>query len=484
MIWLLVRAGIYVALLAAAAWGIGVLLDTPGGIEITWAGRAYAFDPLTFVALFLAAVLALWIVWKLVGLLLATVRFFTGDETAISRFFGRSRTRRGLEALSGGLIALAENEPRKALAKAERAGKLLDKPELANILAAQAARAAGQTEKAERYYKALARHDRTQALGVRGLLEQAAEAGDKERARKLAERAFALRPRDGEIMNRLFDLQTDSGDWAAARRTLAAEVRAGELPREVGARRDAVLALAEARAAMETGDEAKAREAALEAHRRSPALAPAAVAAAKQLAQDGQVGKAEKALRQTWKQSPHPDVAAAFAALIPDESPEQRRKRFQALIAENRDHPESRMLEAELALAAEDFPLASRALGDLAEKSPTTRSLAIMAAVERGSGAADHVVRAFLARALAAPRGERWTCEVCGHVHEEWTPVCTECRAVDSLAWKQPEGAGESASAEQALLPVILESLGRPKAEGSGEEPGEAETEAETRKAS
>ncbi|MGM0586680.1 MAG: heme biosynthesis protein HemY, partial [Pseudomonadota bacterium] len=350
-----------------------------------------------------------------------------------------------------------------------------DKPELANILAAQAARAAGQEEKAERYYKALARRPKTQSLGVRGLLEQAAERGDKERARKLAERAFALRPRDGEIMARLFDLQTDSGDWAAARRTLAAEVRSGELPREVGARRDAVLALAESRAAMEAGDPARAREAALEAHRRSPALVPAAVAAARQLGEDGQVGKAERALRQTWKQSPHPDVAAAYAALIPDESPEERRRRFQSLISENRDHPESRLLEAELALAAEDFPGARKALGDLYETRPTTRSLAIMAAVERGSGAEDHVVRAFLARALSAPRGERWTCEVCGHVHEEWTPVCDSCKAVDSLAWKQPEGAGESSAAEQALLPVIMASLaGETEQTAEADEPSEA----------
>ena len=459
MIWLLLRTALFVALAAAVAYGIGVLLDTPGGIEITWAGRAYAFDPLTFVALFLAAVLALWIAWKLIGLAVATIRFLTGDETAIHRFFGRSRTRRGLEALTNGMIALAENDPRKALAKAERAGRMLDRPELANILAAQAARQAGQQDRAETYYKALARNPKTQALGVRGLLEQAQEKGDDARALKLAERAFALRPRDGEIMSRLFDLQTGSEDWASARRTLAAEVRTGALPREVGARRDAVLALAESRAALEAGDESRARDAALEAQKRSPALAPAAVAAAAQLGRDGQPAKPEKILRQAWKLAPHPDLAAAFAALHPEETPEARRKRFRALTAENHDHVESKLLEAELALAAEDFPAARKALGDLPQTRPTTRTLAIMAAAERGMGADDHVVRAWLAKALSAPRGEAWTCENCGHVHETWSPVCGECQAVDTLSWKQPSGAGESRTAEMALLPVILASL-------------------------
>lgn len=460
MVWLVVRAGIYVAVLAAIAWGVGVLLDTPGGIEIAWGGRSWALRPIEFVALFLGAAFLLWLALKAVQFLLAVVSFLSGDETAITRFFGRSRLRRGLDSLSGAMVALAEGDAKRAMDKTERAGRLLDRPELANLVGAQAARQAGADEKAERYLKALARNPRTQAVGLKGLLEQAAAQGDVERARRIAERAFALRPRDAEIMGRLFDLQTGSGDWAAARRTLSAEVRAGALPREIGARRDAVLALAESRAAAEAGDKGRAREAALEAHRLSPGLTPAAVAAAKALAEEsGGLAKAERALKRTWRQAPHPDIAAAFAGLKPDESPDQRRERFQGLIAENRDHVESRLLEAELALAAEDFPAALKALGDLAESRPTTRSLAIMAAAERGSGSPDHVVRGWLAKALSAPRGERWVCEACGSVQDEWGPVCDECRAVDSLVWKQPEGAGESKAAETALLPVILGSL-------------------------
>src|SRR6056297_1558621 len=247
---------------------------------------------------------------------------------------------------------------------------------------------------------------------------------------------------------------SSASDLAAA---TAAGVSAGE-------RRCASSAASRARplspASAAARDKGRAREAALEAHRLSPALTPAAVAAAKSLAEEsGGVAKAERTLKRTWRQAPHPDIAAAFADLKPDESPSERRERFQGLIAENRDHVESRLLEAELALAAEDFPAALKALGDLAESRPTTRSLAIMAAAERGSGSPDHVVRGWLAKALSAPRGERWVCEACGSVQDEWGPVCDECRAVDSLVWKQPEGAGESKAAETALLPVILGSL-------------------------
>ena len=121
----------------------------------------------------------------------------------------------------------------------------------------------------------------------------------------------------------------------------------------------------------------------------------------------------------------------------PNETPEARRKRFDSLdIHAAPAHPESRLLSAELALAAEDFPAARKALGDLAETDPTTRSLALMAAIERGQGAPDAVVRGWLARALDASRGPQWICDKCNQVHTAWVPVCENCGAFDTLDWK------------------------------------------------
>lgn len=463
MIWLLIRVAIFIAILIAATFGVATLLDTPGQVVIEWNGRTHVFsEPIHFVGALLVGFAGLWLAFWLLGLLIAVVRFVTGDETAVDRFFNASRERRGVRALTQGMIALGEGDGRTAMEKTEKAARLLDTPELTNIIGAQAAARAGDKAAETAYLKALARTERTKAIGVKGLLAQAVDEGDEARAKLLAERAFALRPKDGEVMDALFDLQTGSGDWAAARRTLAAEVRTGALPREIGARRDAVLALAEARVALENGDAARARDAALEANRRAPTLAPAAAAAARALASSGGQRKAERILRKAWKAAPHPDLAAAYAAIEPDEDIAARRRRFVALIDENKSHPESRMLDAELALAAEDFPAARAALGDLAETMPTTRTLAIMAAVEKGMGGEEQVVRAWLARALSAPRGERWTCEACGHVHADWQPVCGGCKAVDTLAWIQPKGAGETTETATALLPLVMGALTKP----------------------
>ena len=59
------------------------------------------------------------------------------------------------------------------------------------------------------------------------------------------------------------------------------------LPRDVGTRRDAVLSLADARAALAEGDTARGNEAALQANRLAPTLIPAAALAARVQAAHG-----------------------------------------------------------------------------------------------------------------------------------------------------------------------------------------------------
>ena len=109
MIWLLIRVAIFLAILIAATFGISQLLDTPGAVEITWANRQYSFSPLTFAGLVLGGFAALWLLFWALGLLVAVIRFVTGDETALNRFFTASRERRGVRALTQGMIAAVQS---------------------------------------------------------------------------------------------------------------------------------------------------------------------------------------------------------------------------------------------------------------------------------------------------------------------------------------------------------------------------------------
>ena len=456
MLWSLLKVLVFVAIIAALTLGAGYLMEMGGGAVVQMAGREFVLSPLQLVMGAIVLIVALWIVLKLLSLLVATLRFINGDETAITRYFSKSREQKGYQALSEGMMALASGDGSSAMSKAAKAEKYLAKPELTNLLTAQAAEMAGDHRKAEETYKKLVQVEATRFVGVRGILKQKLAEGDTDTALKLAERAFALKPKHEETQDILLKLQAQGSDWAGARKTLAAKLKSGSLPRDVHKRREAVLALSQAEGVLNDGNDIEAGEAAIEANRLSPDLIPAAVMAARSYIEQDKKRYAVRVLKKAWDVQPHPELASAFAEIEPDETPEQRIKRFEKLVKATTDHPETKMLKAELFIAAEDFPSARRALGDLVETAPDARSLTIMAAIERGEGGSDAVVRGWLARALSAPRGPQWVCEACNHIHAEWEPVCANCTSFDTLSWKSPPQAQIVEPTGVAMLPLIV----------------------------
>lgn len=457
MLWSLVKIILFVAIVAALALGAGYLLESSGGVQIQAGGTEYTLGPLQSVIGIVLLVLVVWLAIKLFGLAVATLRFLNGDETAMTRYFDRNRERKGFEALSDGLMALASGEGSLAMAKASKAERYLNRPDLTNLISAQAAEMAGDTKKAEVVYKRLLKDERTRFVGVRGIMKQKLADGDTDTALKLAEKAFALKPKHEDTQNVLLNLQAESEDWTGARETLGAKLKHGTLPRDVHRRRDAVLALSEAKDVMLSGSTIEAREAAIDANRLSPDLIPAAVMTAQGYIEQDKPKYAQRVLKKAWDMKPHPDLAATFAEIAPDETPQARIKRFKSLVKSQSDHAETKMLMAELQIANEDFPAARKALGDLIETDPSARSMTIMAAIERGEGAEDSVVRGWLTKALSASRGPQWVCNNCHNIHTQWAPVCGNCSSFDTFEWKTPPQGETVIPAATQMLPLIVD---------------------------
>ncbi|PKP75616.1 MAG: heme biosynthesis protein HemY [Alphaproteobacteria bacterium HGW-Alphaproteobacteria-6] len=456
MIWSFIKIALFVAVVAALTLGAGRLAETGAGIRLSLGNTEFSLGPVQALIAALAVFLAVWLVLRLIGLAVALLRFVNGDETAISRYFDRNRERKGYQALADGMMALASGEARLALSQATRAERFLRRPELTSLLTAQAAEAAGDSRRAGEVYRRLLADDRTRFVAVRGLMRQKLAEGDTETALKLAQKAFSMKPRHEEVQDTLLQLQTAKGDWSGARQVIGAKAKQGLLPRDVYRRRDAILALQEARGVFDEDAPIEAREAAIAANRASPDLIPAAVLAARSYVLAGKPKYATRILKKAWEAEPHPDLAAAFAAIEPAETPTARQKRFSALLALRPEHDESRLLRAELAIAAEDFPAARRALGDLAERHPTARALTMMAAIARGEGDDDATVRGWLTRALTASRGKQWVCDKCHQIHADWTPACGNCGGFDTLSWREPVQDSVPMPKGSEMLPLIV----------------------------
>ena len=451
---------LFLMIVVAIAFGATYLMDGEntiiGDLMITLGGVEYTLSAIEAVIVLTLLVILIWIGLKLMSLLVATLRFINGDDTAISRYFNRSRERRGYRALSEGMMALASGDADAAMSKAGQAERYLQQPTLTNLLAAQAAEMSGNTTRAEQIYKELIKDPQTRFVGVRGIMKQRLATGDTDVALQLAQKAFELKPKHDEVQDVLLQLQAKSHDWQGARKTLGVKLKQGKIPRDVHKRREAVLALSQAAEVIDEENSIEKRETAIEANRLSPDLLPAAAMAAREYIAQSKPKLAVRVIKKAWESQPHPDLAAAFSEIAPNETPQERLKRFAQLSKLSPMHIESRLMMAELNLAAEDFPAARRALGDIVENEPDARALTIMAAIERGEGSSDEVVRGWLTKALSAPRGPQWVCDKCNTIHSDWVPVCSSCDALDTLSWKEAPQNEMQTSTGIEMLPLLM----------------------------
>jgi HemY protein len=424
LITILVTAGLLAAGMAWLADREGALLITLGQYEVRMSVGVAVGLIIAFVAILFFTLRAAAALWR--------------TPAWLSEWWRARRARKGYQALSQGLVAAAAGDAPAARRYARNSRKLLKGAPLGLLLTAQAAQLDGDEERQAAAYRAMLEHPDTEFLGLRGLFMQAMRREARDEAHQLAARAHKLKPKAVWAANALFDLSAQRHEWRGAQTILEQQARARLIDSQVARRRRAVLLAAQAVEAERDGEDAEALGHALDALALSPGLAPAAEIAARHLAASGRTWKAQDAIEAAWSQSPHPDLAAAYAAIRPDEEAEGRIKRMKGLAQLNPHHFESRILVAEQAIAQKRWTEAHASLDPIAQAFPTARICALMAELaekERGDAAAAHH---WLSRAVKAPRDAQWVCAHCGWSTADWTAICSQCGAFDSLAWATP----------------------------------------------
>ena len=456
MVWPLVKITIFILILATFSFITTKVMDLDGNLQLVLLDHEFSTTPIVLFFALIAIIPLIWLLFFILGLLSAFIRFAVGDQTALTRYLDKNRERHGYEALSESMVAMASGDHRSALDKISIAEKHLNRPELTGLLAAQASERCGNRQQAMTIYKGLLDRDQTMFSGLAGILKYKLEEGDTEVALKLADRASKLKPNHEEIQSILLRLQARSRDWIGAQQTLKQKFKNRFLTRQQYDRGIAVFSLAEALDALENDSPQVMQHAAYRAIKLAQGLVPAAVLAANIHMSNGEKRTAARIITRAWNINPHHDLANAFAVLAPNETPAKKYTRFKSLVSKTPNHPESRMLMAELAIANNDNISARAALGDLATSSPTVRSLVIMATIERADNANESVIQNLLTRAVSASRGPQWTCDVCHYNYSKWEPFCEKCENIDTISWEsilEPHGLSKAIT---QMIPLVL----------------------------
>jgi len=425
------------------------LAEAPGTATLEFAGWRVDTSAGGLAIVGLAVALALVLADRLWRYLAGTPRRFVAWRKA-------RREKRGLAALTRGLVAVAAGDAAEARRQAKLADRTLGSPPLTLLLSAQAAQLAGDEPAARGYLEAMRASPETEFVALRGLVAGAMREGDNARALALARRARELKPAAPWVTASLVDLETKGGDWAAAAETLARARKAKLLP-AVQADANGAAALHERARTLEADGELKAAIAVAErALRLAPDRPEIAATLSTFYARDGRARAAAALVEKEWTRHPHPELYAAYRVAKPAESALAWVKQAERLAKLAPSHSESHAALADAALAAELWGEARRHADAAIAASGGEASAGLcrlMARIAQSQGDDPEAARAWLARAAEAPPDPAWTCRTCGQPHARWQALCGACGAFDRLEWRPPARVAAPLAAIEAMPP-------------------------------
>ncbi len=423
MISLLVRFVLLIIVATLFAW----MADQPGDLKLRWLGYELETSLMAATIMLAGLVLVVWITWSVLMWLLDRPGAFGG-------WFRSRRQRKGKQALSSGLIAVASGDGDAAQAHARTAAAIIGDDPMVKLLDAQAAQLRGDNVRVRQLFEEMAEQPETRLLGLRGLHTDAVRQSDMTRARALAEEAVRINPKVSWAGKAVLSYQSTSEDWAAISRTIDMQKSASLIDRSTANLKHAVVLTAQAIEAEDKNDE-DAYDLALRAHKLDPSLVPAAAIAARHATKAGSLRKAARIIEKTWNLTPHPDLADAYSHVRSGDSTLDRLKRIKSLVARS-GGIEGAVALATAAIDALEWKTAREALSAYAHDRPQARICGLMAEIEEGEFGDKGRAREWLARAVRAPRDPAWTAD--GHISRTWLPVSPVSGELGGFKWKVP----------------------------------------------
>ena len=440
----------------ALAVGFNLLKDTDGTLTIDFLSREYQLTFLSFFALTLALLFTILLINVVVKFLWSLIGFLKGDDTALKRFFERRSERKGQSFLISAYTASFEGDHERALLELKRSKKYLKSNSLPNILSLSSYEARGNLSKQEEIFQELVRDKTTRSMGLFGLINMKLSEGNTSLALKLTDRLIKLKPQNLSFNQTFFNLQLTEEDWDGALTTYKKINKIKKVDKEAYSKGESILLFQKAKELRSAGKTLDALKVSRQALKRFAGLVPNSILLSELELLEGQKKKAEAVLLSSWKAIPHPDIAKKFAEIESDESVEARIERFKKILNVKKTDTETKILNAELNILSENFPEARRAISDLIETDKANAKVyTLMAAIEKGVGSSDAVVKGWLAKAVTAKRSKRWICSNC-ESQSEWEPICKKCGEFSSLEWREERYENLESNDQSEILPLII----------------------------
>ncbi|GEM_PF-5046201 len=416
----------------AIALGASWMADHAGQFSLNWLGwQIEGSVAFLLVALLLSASL-IWLIMHWLNAL-----FHIPSELRKER--KRLMSGKGLDHITQAMIAASENDTKSSQKHLDKARHFLPDSPLPRLMQLQLAGRQKDSKLAHQQFTQLQHFAPTKALALRGLAEQARKQGDMDLALTYTDDLLKEAPNNVTSQKLAIDIFSYHRRWQEALKLVKQAYAQKHLNADEYKRANATIAMQQATTMLEEKNRQSAMEMLKKATSADPSLQPAAIQYAELLRQIGKPAQAAKILRNSWKHTPHPEVAKAHAELFKDMTPEKQAKKAKELAKQNSQALETQTLLAEAAMQAEEWDNAKNHLKIGMSKQETVTLCRLMAQLYKKGYSDETEERRWLDKAITATPDASWQCTHCGAQPEDWRAHCKECYDFANIYWR-PEG--------------------------------------------
>lgn len=437
--------------------GAGVWLATrQGDVSLSMMGYDITIQSgLFFLLLFITCTMVL-LIYRVVRAVLSTPK-------AIAKYQEQDKQKKGYNALTQGLIAVAAGDAKKATEYSDKTkGFMPDQNALTLLLAAQAARLRGEDAKAQTYFKALSEDKTASFLGLRGLLVNALSAKEYEGALTYARQADKAYGGQGWLLAMIYHLEIKNHAWKNAVETGKRAVKAGGLDESKILSDRIALHLMHGDYERDHDNESESFREYDAAYKINSFFVPTVMRMLRFYLAKNRRKKAISLIQKTWKESPHPDLARIWEELAPlkgkkNNANAKRLKWFEDLVALNPDSYDGQLMAANAAMDLGYWGEAKSYLTNAEEIYPSASLYRLMAVVEQSSGDNDAIMHALMEKASEALPDKSWHCGQTGLIYQEWSPLAMPHEGFNTIIWGVPgETKLKPQNIESLLMPHLL----------------------------
>ena len=427
-LWFFIKIGLIV--------GISVWVATqPGSVEMKFMGYNVVLDAGLFFILVLGLFLSILFI-------LRVIRAIFSVPKAVSKYHQEDKRRKGFRALTKGLVAVAAGDVKKATYFSKQTKALLPYQNgLPILLEAQAAQLRGEEGLAQNRFEHLMEDKDAAFLGIRGLLKSSIKEGHLDRALEFAKKAQKIHPKQGWILQTVYNLEIKNSLWADAVETGKKALKHNAMShKKIISDRVAIHLM---RADSEFANEnVKSGIKELEqAYKLKPEFVPTVTRLAGYYIQKKKKRKAAAMVERAWKKNPHPDLVSLWNDLAPEKTEKNSAKVlkwYEDLVAFKPDSAEGQMAAANAAMDLGYWGEA-RAYLMVAEKIyPSARLFRLQAVVEQNSTHNEESINKLIEKASEALPDKTWICHETGLTYDEWAPIAMPHEGFNTIVWDYP----------------------------------------------